>query len=105
MLKNTLKRLSSPRVQRPLFCLLLLMVTYLSLKPGCSVQEEIWLPSRWGLWLDIYDGWKNGFGFGTLALAAFFGWPQGWGSQRWPLLVRRLTIGLCCVMLVAIFEG
>jgi hypothetical protein len=105
MIKAVLRRLTAPQVQRPVFALLLIMVAYLSLKPGSSVQQEVWLPSAWGLLLDIYDGWKNALGFGTLALAAFLAWPNGWGRVNWSARSRKLVIAACCVLLIAFFES
>jgi hypothetical protein len=87
-----------------IFGLLLFMVSYLSLKPGSSVQEEFWLPSSWGLLLDIYDAWKNALGFGALALAAFLAWPEGWGRSNWSSRARRIFTGACGVLLIAFFE-
>jgi hypothetical protein len=105
MMKQFIRFLTAPGLHRGLFFLLLLFVSYLSLKPGASVQEEIWLPSAWGLLLDIYDAWKNAFGFGVLGLAAFLGWPQGWGREHWQPRTRKIAIGLCGVLLIALFEG
>src|SRR4051812_42814822 len=104
MLKNFVRSLIRPRCQRLLFTLLLFMVSYLSLKPGSSVQEEFWLPSSWGLLLDIYDGWKNALGFGALGFAAFLGWPAGWGRAGWSSRTRKILVGACGVMLIASFE-
>lgn len=104
MIKSILRRLTTIQVQRPLFAILLAMVTYLCLKPGSSVQEEFWLPSSWGLLLDIYDAWKNAFGFGMLALAAFLGWPEGWGRIDWSAKRRKMTIAGGCVLLIGLFE-
>jgi hypothetical protein len=103
-MKRLLGCLTAPFLQRLLFWLLLLMVAYLSLKPGSSVQEEVWLPSSLGLFLDVYDSWKNAFGFGVLALSAFLGWPEGWGRKQWKLKWRICLIGLCCCTLIVIFE-
>lgn len=84
--------------------MLLCLVTYLSVKPGSSVQEEIWLPSAWGLWFDIHDHWKNALGFGALAASAYLGWPSGWGSGQWPMWVRLATIAFLLTLLIAAFE-
>ena len=93
-------------IRKAIFFALLFLVTYLSLKPGSSVQEEIWLPSHWGLWLDIHDNWKNALGFGALAFSAFAAWPQGWGPlSLTKTRTRRAIIALSILLLIATFEG
>jgi len=90
--------------RKPLFWFLLILVSYLSLKPSSSVQEEIWLPSAWGLWLDIHDNWKNTLGFGTLALSAYFAWPGGWGPRQLASAWRRFLIAGALLALIMLFE-
>ena len=84
---------------------LLCLVTYLSVKPGSSVQEEIWLPTKWGLWLDIHDQWKNALGFGVLAGSAYLGWRSGWGPSSWPIRGRLALAAVLLITLIAVFEA
>ncbi len=84
---------------------LLCLVTYLSVKPGSSVQEEIWLPTEWGLWLDIHDQWKNALGFGVLAGSAYLGWRSGWGPRSWPIRGRLALVAVLLITLIAVFEA
>lgn len=59
------------------------------------------MPAQSTVFFDLHDDWKNTVGFGVLSLAAFLGWPQGWGPSHWQAYARRLLqAGLCSGIVV-----
>lgn len=99
--------MTSNRLSRVTFFVLLFAVVYLSWKPNPSIAQVSWIPAALGHWFDQHDFSKNLIGYGVFGLMAFAAWSRPMHVHAdYPSSYARRSITLlaCFCALVVMLE-